>query len=116
MEEESLDHIWELYGLKANGKATEEQIKKLYNWAEKVISELRSVSDQDKSDGNISEDDLPGREGKAKEAKPSEFSFCSTFSLTSSVFESITSPDRNLTVKPAGENLPDGETESSSES
>ena len=37
-EEANLDHMWEIYYLMVGGKATEEQSKKLYNLAEKVIS------------------------------------------------------------------------------
>ena len=111
-EEANLDHMWELYYLMVGGKATEEQSKKLYNWAEKVISELRSVSDQGIGrDCNTSDDDLSGKEGKTLESQ----SFI-TFRFRSTWFEVITVPDLNAPLKPLGENLPDGETESSSES
>ena len=70
-EEANLDHMWEIYYLMVGGKATEEQSKKLYNWAEKVISELRSVSDQDIGrDCNTSDDDLSGKEGKLWNLNP----------------------------------------------
>jgi hypothetical protein len=93
-------------------KQLKNKVKKLYNWAEKVISELRSVSDQGIGrDCNTSDDDLLGKEGKTLESQ----SFI-TFRFRSTWFEVITVSDLNAPLKPLGENLPDGETESSSES